>query len=390
MARSKHSRALFEVIKQSQELAAKRQQPRTSGGAGALLSWLRGRGRPPAKSSAPKPLNLPVMREVSPPPPPQNHVEVRRASRYNDPARIIEPAEPSGTGEIEVESAVERVFHDDSADTVSGRSSAGAQAVADVESASGEEAAGTEFAATGEEPAPGASGSAHDTAVAMPALAQDSAGVPAAEEAPVHAGGRRRSRQDGQVHLVLSYPSIGVATIALMLLMIVSFLAGRQTARPIARTGPTLAQLQNSQPSPDVLSLGATPGTTTVTQSSEPVADRKSAARTTTPPVANDSIPAAPAPDRRRVIGRNYIIAQSYPDPDHAAKAADLLNRNNIPVTVEQIDAAPGWYCVVTEVGFDRVSTSECERYQKLIRDVNAQARAARLKAFEPYLYKWK
>ena len=61
------------------------------------------------------------------------------------------------------------------------------------------------------------------------------------------------------MHLVLSYPSIVVASIAMMLLMIVAFLAGRHTARPIALTGPSLEQLQNSKPSPDVLNLGATP-----------------------------------------------------------------------------------------------------------------------------------
>lgn len=95
-------------------------------------------------------------------------------------------------------------------------------------------------------------------------------------------------------------------------------------------------------------------------------------------------------PDKRRIIGRNYIIAQSYPDAENASKAAALLARHNIPATVEQIDAAPGWFCVVSEIGFDRISSQDCEQYQQLIKDLNVHVKAARLKAFEPYLYKWK
>jgi hypothetical protein len=164
-------------------------------------------------------------------------------------------------------------------------------------------------------------------------------------------------------------------------------MAGRKSAPRVSLTGPTLEQLQQGKSSPDVLNLKNTPPEATLSRGAE----TKPPAPQRVEPVADDAAANTPAtPDRRRIGGRNYIIAQSYPDPDNAEKAAALLRKNNIPVTVEQLDAAPGWYCVVTEVGFDRVSSPDCDRYQKLIKDINPQTKAARLKDFQPYLYKWK
>jgi hypothetical protein len=241
----------------------------------------------------------------------------------------------------------------------------------------------------------------------MPAsLADDTPDEPAAVTEPAP---RRATATQRTLQLSLTYPSAAVATLAAVLLLAVAFLAGRHTAPPTL-TGPTLSQLQAQKPLPDVLNLGGGQPRQTVTPPGESTADAARAPRVpVTPPPdrreaankplvvsssgsgpAEPTAPASASGDRRRVIGRHYIIAQSYPDPEGAAKAADMLRRNNIPVSVEQLDYAPGWYCVVTEVGFDRIRSDEYQRYEKLIRDLNAQVTAARMKRFDPYPYKWK
>ena len=219
---------------------------------------------------------------------------------------------------------------------------------------------------------------AHDTAITT-AITDDT------DERPAHATTDTRSLQ-----FSLSYPTMFIAAAAFLMLLTVAFLAGRKGAPRLALTGPTLEQLQQSKPSPEVMNLKNTRAETTL--SGGEVKSAKSAeVAPRNEPVRQQPAAQPLTPDRRRIVGRNYIIAQSYPDPDNAEKAAALMQKNNIPVSVEQLDAAPGWYCVVTQVGFDRVSSPDCERYQKLIKDLSPQARSAKLKSFdEPYLYKWK
>jgi hypothetical protein len=205
-----------------------------------------------------------------------------------------------------------------------------------------------------------------------------------------------------QLTVTLSYTGAGIAAAAAVMLLASAFLAGKHLSRPkYGPTGPTLAQVRDGRAFPDVLNVGSASPKASV----ESIDGVESAAGdgiggSESPPPRIVSTPrderadGAPSPppiaDARRVAGRNYIIAQSYPDRETADKAADLLNRNNIPVTVEQLDYAPNWFCVVTRVGFDRVKAPEYERYEKLIRDANAQAAAARMKKYDPYPYKWK
>lgn len=380
MAKRKHSRALFEVIKQTQEAQSRRSTATlrpVERKENPIFAWFKRRSQPKRMTLPPVD---PVMREVPEENDPTNvPVQARRSSRdlHGDVPEETFVKDDSST--VERHDEIESNQADASRTEYAQEESTAADHVfADTAPAQSEDSS-VEQVFTSQPVSP------HDTAHAM-TPPDESVDVEETAVAPT------KLRSSGrQVHLVLSYPSIAVASIAGLLLLTVAFLAGRQTARPFAYTGPTLSQLQAQKPSPDVMNLGAGETTATLSSNKEAAPPTMLANAQEKPaPAQPNNAAIEPAADRRRVIGRNYIIAQSYPDEDNANKAAEVLRKNNIPVSIEQIDAAPGWYCVVSEVGFDRVKTEECERYQKLIKDANAQAKAARLKAFEPWLYKWK
>lgn len=347
MAKSKHSRALFEVIKQAQQRQQKQKaQPAKPATAGSWWPFgKRAGGRAAAASIEP------VMRSA-PAVPEQPAEELSRGSDTDQ--HTAEPA-PGIVDHADTSDSAPPPATEDAA-TLSQQRIAAAIVSPQVEPQS--EAVEASADATDEEPLP--------------------------EATPQRFGGPRRELQ-----LSLSYPTIAIAGAAALVLLITAFLAGKHFARPAGSSGPSLVQIRNGKTFPEVLNVN--PGQTKATLASaeskeaEEPAPAAPARRNVAPPE-----PAAPAGDVQRVIGRNYIIVQSYPDNELAGKAADLLAKNDIPVSVEQLDFAPGWYCVVTRVGFDRPSAPEYQRYEKLIRDVNAQAAAARIKKFDPYPYKWK
>lgn len=378
MAKRKHSRALFEVIKQTQEAQSRRSTTTlrpVERKENPIFAWFKRRSQPKRMTLPPVD---PVMREVPEENDPTN-VPVRRFSRevHGDvPEETF--VQDAAAEQPQVHAEIQRETENRHDEYSAEESTAADHVFADTAPAHTEDSTVEHVFAS--QPV-----SSHDTAHAM-TPPDESADV----EEPAPAAAPKLRSSGRQVHLVLSYPSIAVASIAGLLLLTVAFLAGRQTARPFAYTGPTLSQLQAQKPSPDVMNLNAGETTATLSSNKEAAPPTMLANAEKSAPTQPQNAAIEPAADRRRVVGRNYIIAQSYPDEDNANKAAEVLRKNNIPVSIEQIDAAPGWYCVVSEVGFDRVKTEECERYQKLIKDANAQAKAARLKAFEPWLYKWK
>lgn len=332
MAKGKHSRALFEVIKQTQQMQQqeRREAPTFANAPRATRgSWLAFLRRPSAETPA-----LPAKPVLS---------------------RVVYHELPPADGTAESTDPATR--------------DAGAVAAGE------------------EPPVPVANVEAGDDAPQPVAPIERSLLCDSTDDAssvPVGAAPR-------QLHFTLSYASAGIAAATGVLLLTTAFLIGKHFARPAYLTnGPTLEQVRSSKAFPDVLNVGsASPkaGLTGAPNSVDEVETAPPAPQIAAPP---EPASGTPATDARRVANRNYIIAQSYPDREVADKAADLLNRNNIPVSVEQLDYAPGWFCVVTRVGFDRVKTPEYERYEKLIRDVNAQAAQERLKKFDPYPYKWK
>ena len=104
---------------------------------------------------------------------------------------------------------------------------------------------------------------------------------------------------------------------------------------------------------------------------------------------------AAGAVEGPRMIGLNYIIAQTFPNQQTAMDAHDFLVNNGIPCTVQKAPigwtADPNWYSVISTRGFERIHTPECEALQRQIEKIGEKfAGNGKFKRFEPHLYRWR
>lgn len=95
--------------------------------------------------------------------------------------------------------------------------------------------------------------------------------------------------------------------------------------------------------------------------------------------------------DSGRVVGRNYIVAQSYPDISTANEAREHLAKSGVSCTVEKgLSFAPKWYCVVTLAGFEKVSSREYEDAVRKIQSASNRFVSPKFKKFEPQAYRWR
>lgn len=374
MAKGKNARALFEVIKQAQQRQEQARRASTSAESAAPVV----RATPVGRAQRPGGGWMKLLR--------RNAATAADVDPTTAPAPRLPVMRSISTAPVEPEAEMTEPAGD-----------AGATAVqpSDAGAAIDLPAAG---AALPSKAAPATAAQPADEAAEAPTEA-----LPVATS-PV------RSRRAGarEITLTLSYPTLAIAAAAAVMLMVVAFLAGKHLARPVGLTGPSMQQVRNGKAFPEVLNVNGSSGAGANRAAPQAPVDVVSEIETSPAALPGGKpeavagrpgalVAAAPpqpaavgASDSRRVVGRNYVIAQSYPEESAAQKAVDLLQRNNIPASVEQIDASPGWYCVVTRVGFDRGQGADMERYIEQIRSVNAQATRERLKKFEPYGYKWK
>jgi hypothetical protein len=189
----------------------------------------------------------------------------------------------------------------------------------------------------------------------------------------------------------LSYTSAIIAGFAVLVVVGLAYIVGEHIRGGLPRTltGPSTADLLKGPAHPNVLDVKPTPTKTTA-----PLLEADDAI--TAAPVEKVSL-TAPAPTTepaKRMINRNYVIVQSYPDAKSAQDACDVLAKNDIPCTVENSLAnfASGWYSVVTLSGFDHIRNNpDFEQTMDSIRAVSAKfAGTAKFKKFEPQPYKWK
>jgi len=136
----------------------------------------------------------------------------------------------------------------------------------------------------------------------------------------------------------------------------------------------------------------------------EPLEPRVTTAITPVPknvpkgPTFNDSKPPATlvVADRKRTVGLNYVIVQSYPDPKDAEEAKQLLLKNDVLCSVEPTPsnwADPKWkmVSVIGITGFDKIHSAEFEQYINKIQKISdGMAGKPKFKRFEPKAYKWR
>jgi hypothetical protein len=193
-----------------------------------------------------------------------------------------------------------------------------------------------------------------------------------------------------QITFKVSYYSAIVTGFTVLVVIGLAYAVGRKMNHgPIAASAsPSSAQLQAQPAHPDVLDVAGTTGETQPKLKTHSGDDAQLAAI---------KIPAnpPPIPDSQRIIGRQYVVIQIYSDKKSAEDAAALLNKNNLPCTVENGLAgwaSKNWWCVVGTTGFDHIrGNPEYVRYETAVNKISDQFAAnPKFKKFEPRAYRWK
>ncbi|HMB96063.1 MAG TPA: hypothetical protein VKK61_08505 [Tepidisphaeraceae bacterium] len=188
----------------------------------------------------------------------------------------------------------------------------------------------------------------------------------------------------------ISYTSAIITAFAAIVIIALAYIVGSHMRSGPTRSlaGPSTEQIRKGPAHPNVLDVKPIAIKTTA-----PLLEADDA--TVAAPIAKDTVIApTTGPAAKRMINRNYIVVQSYPDEKNANDACDLLTKNGIPCTVEDglSNYAPGWYSVVTQQGFDHIRNNpDLDQYVQSIHELSAKfAGTVKFKKFEPQPYKWR
>jgi len=245
---------------------------------------------------------------------------------------------------------------------------------------------------------------------------------------------RRRSalqfvvdRDRHELFVRVRYTTAAVAGVSVVMLLALAYLTGRHTGRGPASALASSEQIGAGPIEKGVLELnprGSANGGASAGNSSSPAftssgagAARPAAARATpttqAPSIAAASVvpnrtgsavsepsvvtPPLVAPENngKRIVGRQYVLVQSYPPEQKktAEDARDLLAQAGVITTVEKAPAGwpPTWFSVVGTAGFDRASGPQYQNYLGAIETVNGKfAGKASFKRFDPTPIRWK
>ena len=198
-----------------------------------------------------------------------------------------------------------------------------------------------------------------------------------------------------EVALRLSYFSAAVGGLALVTALALAFLIGHKAAnRPPQSPTATPAVAQREPVNPEVLrpqQRRETPGAQDRQDRPPTGAGQGAAARG---PVIQGPT-TQPIRSRERVVGRNYIIMQSYPDARTANDIAKMLTENGVECTVQKVPdwtlAHPDWLCVVGTDGYTTITNNRDYQNQiKKIKDIsNKNTSRGSFKALDPMPKKW-
>jgi hypothetical protein len=158
----------------------------------------------------------------------------------------------------------------------------------------------------------------------------------------------------------------------------------------------SIDSIRTSSANPSVLQVTPTPDNTPVALAPDAANAPSAVNDPDAGDLSADTAAARPASSvytpNARQVNLNYLLIQSYGDQKTAQEACDFLNKNGVPVTIEQ--GIKNWrkdfYLVVGLQGFPRASGAEYQAYRQKILDLSAQfAPPHSYKRFEPIAIKW-
>jgi hypothetical protein len=228
-----------------------------------------------------------------------------------------------------------------------------------------------------------------------------------------------RDRQE--LYLRVRYTAAIVAGFALVVVIALAYLGGRHMARGPSATlaSQSSEEIAAGPIEKGVLDVGTRSGASTFAASSNPglgvggISAQPAPLRTNDaslvpnpnnapPRQTGPSTPAAPPKqppadfeNGRRIVGKQYVVIQSYAGDQQklAEEARDFLIRNGVPCTVEKGVAGwpPAWHTVVGTQGFDRASGPQYEAYREKVIGIGRDfAGKSAWKQFDPRAIRWK
>ncbi len=207
--------------------------------------------------------------------------------------------------------------------------------------------------------------------------------------------GMKLDQAHKQIAFKLSYQTAIVGGFAMLVAFGLVYAIGKHMHRTLAAqtSSPSTAELRSGPAHPDVLDV-SNPGKGELVHNSN---DNAQTANLKQPKKQLDDLPKPPpsSNDVDRVVGKQYVVIQSYTDEKAANDIAALLQKNNVPCSV--IKALPNWgradtFSIVGTTGFDRIrSNPDFDHYEANIVHVGEQLAAnGHFRKFEPHPYRWK
>ena len=189
--------------------------------------------------------------------------------------------------------------------------------------------------------------------------------------------------------VTFSYTAAIVSAFAVVVAFAVAYVA--------FHAGPKSSKaLADKQTRPDVLNVQTTPAVIT-SPSAPPEDDTRASVGSDEQTLALQSLgkPVPVPTDVKRVIGQQYLVLLSFPNPDDAKDLVKYLALNGVPTTAET--ALPGyaksWTSVVTVRGFDRTKNNPA--YTKYVAALDAlkqnyAGNSKFRKTFKTDVYTWR
>lgn len=203
-----------------------------------------------------------------------------------------------------------------------------------------------------------------------------------------------------EISFKLTYTTAIIGAFSVIVIVGLAYMIGTRgkPSPAVARAGQSTENLLKHPAQTGVLNLDAKPKDSataskisTISNTAAPKGD--AGTRAGAPPVQQPPQPPPLVEEDGFTIGRNYVIAQSYPDEASAKRAAEIILKGGMQVRVvrgPKKHANANWFSVVGTRGFDRISGTEYTTYvQKMIEAGAPLMKNSRFEQLKPATHKW-
>jgi hypothetical protein len=200
---------------------------------------------------------------------------------------------------------------------------------------------------------------------------------------------------DGQrIKFDLSYSSAIVAAFSVIVIISMAYIIGTHLSRgpSPAAAGQTTAELRQGPAQPSVMNIQRNQSPSTPIFASAGETPRTAPAAAPPAPMPAQQPAAEQAAAQQRVVGRNYLVVQSYTDEKVATTLRDTLIQNGVACTIERgLNGYGTRFCILTTTGFDRIRDNpDYDRFKASLIELGTKLSAtSKTNKLDPHAYRW-